>query len=75
MMKLVKVDWIDTFATVGWTDEPTDVVNMKSVGWLIRKDKRRVVLAGMIGSQGMSDYNSQQAIPRGCIISIKELAE
>ncbi len=72
MMKIVKVAWRDSFALVGWGDEPADITNIESVGWLIHKNKERVVLAGMVGSGG---YNNQQAIPRGCIISIKELAE
>ncbi len=72
MMKIVKVCWRDAFAFIGWADEPIDTANVESVGWLIHKDKQKVVLAGMVGSD---EYNNQQAIPRGCIISIKELAE
>ena len=71
-MKIVKVLWKDSLAFIGWADEPIDTTDIESVGWLIHKNKERVVLAGMVGS---GEYNNQQAIPRGCIISIKELAE
>ncbi len=72
MMKIVKVHWRDSFTCVGWADEPCGTADIESVGWLIHKNKQRVVLAGMVGS---GEYNNQQAIPRGCIVSIKELAE
>lgn len=75
MNRLVIVKWEDTYASTGWESEPLDIVAIKSVGWLIYKDKKRIVLSSMVGSSGLLDHNCQQAIPRGCIQSIRQLEE
>ena len=74
-MKLVLVDWEDTFADVGWADRELDTVKIRSVGWLISEDKNRIVLCGMRGTAGLQDYNCRQAIPKGCIKEITTLEE
>ncbi len=72
-MKLVEVKWEDTFADVGWGGKELKPVSVISVGWLLIKDKDKVVLASMIGTAGLDDYNCKQAIPRGCIKSIRDI--
>ncbi len=74
-MKLVKIDWEDTFADVGWSDDQLTTVKVASVGWLISEDKDKVVLSSMIGTAGLTDFNCRQAIPRGCIKKIVTLKE
>ena len=74
-MKLIKVDWEDTLADVGWSDDRLTTVKVASVGWLIHKDKDKVVLSSMIGTAGLEDFNCRQAIPRGCIKKITILKE
>ena len=53
-MKLIKVDWEDTFADVGWSDDKLTTVKVASVGWLIRKDKDKMVLSSMNSHQKLS---------------------
>ena len=72
-MKIVLVEWEDTFADVGWAEDDLNPIIVHSVGWVIRKDKRKILLAGMIGTAGLEDKNCRQAIPRGCIRKIQEL--
>ena len=70
---LVLVKWQDTFADVGWGTEELSPVKVNSVGWLIHKDKNKIVISSMVGTAGLEDYNCRQAIPRGCITSITNL--
>ena len=74
-MKLVKIDWEDTFADVGWSNDDLSPVRVASVGWLIRKEKDKVVISSMIGTAGLEDFNCRQAIPRGCIKKITTIEE
>ena len=73
-MKIVKVEWKDTCTLNGWDSEPLETSPILSVGWIVRKTRSTVELAGMKHKDTI-DYNCRQAIPRGCIISIKELEE
>lgn len=71
-MKLVLVEWVDSTSSTGWENDPDLELSIcKTVGYLTRKTKEKVVLA-----QSISDNNNVDnkfAIPRGCIQSIKEL--
>ena len=72
-MKLVKIDWEDTFADVGWSNDKLSPIKVASVGWLICKDKDKVVISSMVGTASLQDFNCRQAIPRGCIKKITTL--
>ena len=74
-MKLILVEWKDTFVDVGWSGGGKDlkVISVSSIGWLIHKDKEKIVISSMIGRAGLDDFNCRQAIPRGCIASIKQI--
>ncbi len=61
------VEWRDTYASVDWADPELDTVSIISVGWLCSENKGRIVLAGMKGTAGLTDFNCRQAIPIGCI--------
>ena len=74
-MRLVVITWEDTFADVGWSDKELNPVGIASVGWLIDEDDSKVVLAGMIGTGGLEDFNCRQAIPKGCIKKITTIEE
>lgn len=70
--KLVKIIWQDIVADVGWEDIkrskkfPADVCT--SVGYLLKKTRRRCVLASTI-SEGQC--NNRIVIPTGCIKRIE----
>ena len=68
-MKIVEIEWEDTYTEVGWGDDDLDTASATSVGYLIKETPDKIVLAGMIGI----GYNCKQAIPKGCIKNIKEL--
>ena len=70
---LVLVEWQDTLADVGWSTEELNLIKVSSVGWLVYKDKGKIVISSMIGTAGLEDYNCRQAIPKGCITSITKL--
>ena len=73
-MKLVKVEWEDTVARNYWSDiGDLHVSKVSSVGFLVGKDKRKIILSGMNSKDGQ--HNCTQVIPRGCITKITELKE
>lgn len=73
-MKIVKVLWIDTSSNHEWKSAEAmkkwgneDMV-IESIGFLIDKNNKHVVLSGMMASDGESGI--QQRIPRGCVKKI-----
>ncbi len=71
--KRVLVEWIDSNIMHGWQTDLNDcnVALTEEMGFLIKEDDEKIVLARGISSQGF--YNSPMAIPKGCIKSIKEM--
>lgn len=72
-MKIVMVKWVDSNICHGWHGDANDcdVARSDDVGYLVNEDDEKIIL-----SRGVSQYgllNSPMAIPKGCIISIKEL--
>ena len=74
MMKKVEITWSDTSASTGWYHRESlatqKCVVCKSIGYLVHKDKERVVLSGMMGDE---EFNSIQYIPKGCIKEIRQI--
>jgi len=73
-MKKVLIKWEDTAATVGWYSREAVIsrkcVFCESVGYLVHKDRDKVILSGMMAD---GEFNSLQYIPRGCIKEIKDI--
>ena len=72
-MKLVKVKWYDSNIQHGWQSDTEDcrLALCEDAGWVVYENDEMIILA-----RGISDhafFNSPMAIPRGCIIEIKEL--
>ena len=77
MSKPVLIKWEDSGAIDGlvWQfkdDWECNIHECQSIGFLVSKDKRSVVLAQ---SENKDQYGRLFAIPTGCIISIKTLKE
>lgn len=73
-MKLVLVEWHDTFAQLHWHNiGDIDIAPMVSIGCLVYEDSNKIVLSSMFGREGASDYNCVQAIPKGCIKRMRQL--
>ena len=74
----VEVDWVDSYALTGWCTEKdvesTHADNCLSVGYMVRKDRKEVVLAS---GQSVDSENRQHliAIPRCCVKSIRKLVQ
>ena len=77
-MRLVQVEWADTTTHSAWACskdvvKSTGVTHCSSVGWLIHKDKERILLTSMVGGYG--DTSCHQSIPRGCVKEIITLVK
>lgn len=74
--QLVLVAWNDAWSAAAWAHQD-DITNLpspvSSVGWLIKKDKNGVYLAGTIEGADLEGPNlgSRTFIPAGMIRSLK----
>lgn len=76
-MKLVLIEWTDCHCEDMWTVEE-DAVNLepilvKSVGFLLKETDTKVVLSAMFTER--DTLSMVQCIPRGSIVTMKELQE
>ena len=73
--KMVRVSWVDANSFSGWIRREEAESELKpgrftSVGFLIRRSKKRVTIAG---SQGCGKTGDTLTIPTGCILKVEEL--
>ncbi len=73
---LVEIEWDDTFASCSWYTEAAangfPIVQCKSVGYFINKDKKCLRLSATI-QLGRNGERDVAAIPVGCITKIRRL--
>ena len=75
-MKLVLVEWLDIIGKDSWQSldkaRATSPERFRSVGWLLRRDKKAVVIAAC---HSMKDdtTGSVTSIPSGCVCSVKTI--
>jgi len=71
---LVLVEWLDASARAGWTDladaKDCPLAPCMSVGFLIHKDKDRLVVVATVGTYAMGD---RIAIPKPWVTKIEYL--
>lgn len=76
-MKLVEVQWLDVLVFAGWHSqvqlEEENPPVITSIGWLVHEDKETIRLAGL--SSVDDTWNAIQIIPKGCVISRKDVKE
>ena len=72
-VKLLLVEWNDTVTVGDWFGSVEEIIpsTVHVVGWLIRDTKEFIVLSSMKSSAGM--HSSICCIPKGCIVTHKEL--
>lgn len=66
-LTIVKVDWVDAAASVGWQDtvfESDGMAYCTSVGFPVYEDKNQIVLAGTYSG---GSHNNRIAIPKAWI--------
>lgn len=70
-MRLVEIVWRDARFHM---DDPVAVVEMRTVGWLV-KDKRRSVVVASERATGEDYFRAYTTIPRECVRQIRDLEE
>ena len=77
---MVLVEWVDSCSPsrVWGTAESLRTYNpvtVKSVGFLVKDDKRGITIVQGLGAESDPDACLPMAIPRGCVKKIKRLKE
>lgn len=69
------IEWHDATSNDGWTspDADVDVEHIVSAGWLIKETEIYVTIAGSIYRNSPSTIGSTMTIPKGMIVSRKEV--
>ena len=73
---LVLVTWRDScspgrkWQDRDWVKDNYTAVTCRSVGWLVRRDKKDLVLCASYGQPEVGDVT---AIPSACVVSVKRL--
>lgn len=69
--QIALVTWLDTAQYAGWygsrDDVPDEPLKMKTVGWLIERNKKVIVLAMTAGEFRMGDF---LVIPASCVQAV-----
>lgn len=75
-LPLVKVYWQDTCSDSRWADMDEACkergIPCCSIGWLLRNDKREVVITPMKRTD-MRRCNDVQIIPKGCVTAVRKV--
>lgn len=74
-LPLVQVTWSDAMGQAGWI-RPEDAAELEpvvvhTVGWLVFKSKKKVVLVGSHNDAG--DYGDPTVIPTDWVLKIRRL--
>lgn len=69
------IEWQDATSNDGWTspDADVDVEHIVSAGWLIKETDVYITIAGSIYRNSPSTIGSTMTIPKGMIVSRKEV--
>lgn len=71
---LVEVEWRDAAGHLSWFEEGKsgELAACVSVGYIIERTKRKIVLAQTVGSSfGRVMTTGHQAIPAGCVVRVR----
>ena len=72
--RLVEVTWMDASSDDDWKDsddEPVALVTCRTVGWLIRRDDKRLVVVQTITDD--DGRGNEWSIPAGCVKKVRRL--
>ena len=69
----VIVSWWDTVDSSEWdTHEEVHIKEVIQIGWMVYQDERSIKLADTFSD---NEYFGITAIPKGCVIEVKELGD
>ena len=69
----VIVSWWDTVDSSEWdTHEAVHIKEVIQIGWMVYQDERSIKLADTFSD---NEYFGITAIPKGCVIEVKELGD
>ena len=69
----VIVSWWDTVDSSEWdTHEEVHIKEVIQIGWVVYQDERSIKLADTFSD---NEYFGITAIPKGCVIEVKELGD
>ena len=69
----VIVSWWDTVDSSEWdTHEEVHIKEVIQIGWMVYQDERSIKLADTFSD---NEYYGITAIPKGCVIEVKELGD
>ena len=69
----VIVSWWDTVDSSEWdTHEEVHIKEVIQIGWMVYQDERSIKLADTFSD---NEYIGITAIPKGCVIEVKELGD
>ena len=74
-MRIVEVQWLDSFVLSGWhcSEAEVDISKCQTIGYVLRDEKDSLVLAQSLSDAG--NIADIIAIPKVSIIDIKEIKE
>lgn len=70
--RLVRVEWLDSRIQPGWTDASFNNPPMYTVGYLSKRTRKNVFVAGTWDSDKGS-YADVSCVPTGCVVAIVDL--
>ena len=69
----VILSWWDTVDSSEWdTHEEVHIKEVIQIGWMVYQDERSIKLADTFSD---NEYFGITAIPKGCVIEVKELGD
>lgn len=77
--EIIEVQWTDSMSARGWrTKEETDeLLNdnpiIHSIGYLFKKDKKKIAIVGSVDHQKEPNTNQYQEIPMSAVRSVRRL--
>jgi hypothetical protein len=76
-LPFVEIHWKDAASDSSWRDRSRKLKLAEVIhrGWIVAEDGESVTLAAgiVLGHSGVTDCGDCISIPRGCIISIREI--
>ena len=71
MNKLLYIEWVDSCASHGWTDELPSTSLIQTAGWLLRETADSMTISASVSDVGM--FDSPITIPKFAMRLVEEM--